>query len=209
MEIGPPGTFLLVTGSNMSGKSTLLRAVGANVVLAQAGGPVCAEGLSLPPLELWTSMRVEDSLVEGVSLFMAELQRLREVVDAARKSRSDREGRHLLYLLDEVLQGTNTAERQIAARQILRHLLEEGALGAVTTHDLTLADAPDLRERARAVHFREEVHRAGGEPSLSFDYRLRPGLATSTNALELMEIVGLGPPRERTGSRLPGSSSGS
>jgi len=190
VEVGPPGTFLLVTGSNMSGKSTLLRAIGVNVVLAQAGGPVCAASMSLPPLALATSMRVQDSLERGVSYFMAELLRLKEVIDEARRARD--EGLRLpLFLLDEILHGTNTAERQIAARRIIAHLLGLGAIGVVSTHDLTLAAAPELAEAARQVHFRESFTRGPLGPSMHFDYRLRPGLATSTNALKLMELVGL------------------
>ena len=190
IEVGPLGTFLLVTGSNMSGKSTLLRAIGVNVVLANAGGPVCARLLRLPPLALWTSMRVEDSLERGVSYFMAELQRLKAVVEAAHSVRAEGE-RRLLYLLDEILQGTNTAERQIAARRIILHLVREGAIGAVSTHDLTLAEDPQMSEIARAVHFTETIHQGGEGLEMSFDYKLRPGVATSTNALKLMEIVGL------------------
>lgn len=188
--VGPPGTFLLVTGSNMSGKSTLLRAIGVNAVLAQAGGPVCASSLAMPPADLWTSMRVEDSLERGVSYFMAELQRLKRVVDAAREEPGE-DGRRLLYLLDEILQGTNTQERQVAARRVIKHLVAQGALGAVSTHDLTLADAPDVAEIAHLVHFTETIDGGASGPEMSFDYKLRPGLATSTNALKLMEIVGL------------------
>jgi DNA mismatch repair ATPase MutS len=189
LEVGPAGGFLLVTGSNMSGKSTLLRAIGLNVVLAQAGGPVCAASLRLPPLALWTSMRVADSLEQGVSYFMAELRRLKQVVDAAPPPGAA--GPPLLYLLDEILQGTNTAERQIAARRIIRLLLSRPALGAVSTHDLTLADAPDLAAKARAVHLTETVADGASGPVMTFDYRLRPGVARSTNALRLLELVGL------------------
>lgn len=193
VAVGPPGTFLLVTGSNMSGKSTLLRAIGINVVMAGAGAPVCASALRLPPMDLWTSMRVEDSLERGVSYYMAELQRLKSVVDAARLDRSLGD-RRLLYLLDEILHGTNSVERQIAARRVIMFLVRQGALGAVSTHDLTLADAseaPDIAAAARLVHFRETLGDAQGGPAMTFDYKLRPGLATSTNALRLMEIVGL------------------
>ena len=179
VSLGPPGSLLLVTGSNMSGKSTLLRAIGANVILAGAGGPVCAEVMALPVADLRTSMRIRDSLEEGISYFMAELKRLKAVCDAA----SGANERPVLYLLDEILQGTNTAERQIAARRILRHLLDQRAIGAVTTHDLTLADAEDLKERAVLVHFRESLEESKGGPPIAFDYQLRPGIATSTNAL--------------------------
>jgi len=173
-----------VTGSNMSGKSTLLRALGTNAVLAAAGGPVCAARLRLPPLRVWTSMRIADSLERGVSHFLAEVRRLKEIVEAAESA-----GAPVCYLLDEVLQGTNTAERQVAARAILAHLAAQRAIGAVSTHDLTLADDPATAGLARLVHFRETI--SAGEPAMTFDYRLRPGLATSTNALRLMELVGL------------------
>jgi hypothetical protein len=190
VSLGPPGNLLLVTGSNMSGKSTLLRAIGANVILAGAGGPVCAEMMALPVADLRTSMRIRDSLEEGISYFMAELKRLKAVCDAA----SEANEKPVLYLLDEILQGTNTAERQIAARRILRHLLDQRAIGAVTTHDLTLADAEDLKEQAVLVHFRESLEASEGGPPIAFDYQLRQGLATSTNALRLMEIMGLALP---------------
>ena len=199
VEVGPPGTFLMVTGSNMSGKSTLLRAIGVNAVLAEAGGPVCARSLRLPPLDLRTSMRVEDSLERGVSLFMAELQQLKRVVDAADDmgptgpdaGTAPEDGRLLLYLLDEVLHGTNSAERQVAIREVLGHLLERRAIGAISTHDLALADAEPLASAVVPVHFRETVHPEGHEPAMTFDYRLRDGVATSTNAMKLVRLVGL------------------
>lgn len=190
VTVGPAGTFLLVTGSNMSGKSTLLRALGTNLVLAGAGGPVCATAFHAPPVEIWTSMRIQDSLEQGVSYFMAELRRLKAVVDAARRDHAHGE-RGLFYLLDEILQGTNTAERQIAARRIILYLVAEGALGAVSTHDLTLTDAPAVAAAARPIHFTEHVTSTPSGPVMSFDYQARPGIATSTNALRLMEIVGL------------------
>ncbi len=188
VEVGPPGTFLLVTGSNMSGKSTLLRSIGINAVLAQAGGPVCAASLRMPPVTLATSILVEDSLADGVSFFMAELQRIQKVVAAA--DRAQAEGRVLLYLLDEVLRGTNSYERQVAVRRVVLHLMRHGALGAVSTHDLQLAEVPELQAAAVPVHFRETVH-PGGDPPMTFDYQMRPGVATTVNALKLMELVGL------------------
>ena len=208
VEIGPAGSFLLVTGSNMSGKSTLLRAAGLNAVLAQAGGPVCAGELRMPPMRVVTSMRVEDSVTGGVSFFMAGLHRLKEVVDAARSSAASpgTDNPRTLYLLDEILRGTNSAERRIAARTVMRHLLETNAIGAVTTHDLSLADAEDLVARAVAMHFTESV--GDGGDGLAFDYRLRAGIATSTNALKLLEMVGLGrhadgSPADRSRTRQP------
>ena len=185
VEVGPPGTLLLVTGSNMSGKSTLLRAIGLNAVLAQAGGAVCARSLSLPACDLQSSIRVTDSLELGLSYFMAALARLKGVVDAAERPR---DGRVLLYLLDEILQGTNSAERGIAVRAVARHLLDAGAIGAMTTHDLNLAGEEPLQSAARLVHFTEIVDESG---TMRFDYRLREGIATSRNALRLMKMIGI------------------
>ena len=188
VELGPPGTFLLVTGSNMSGKSTLLRAIGVNAVLAQAGGPVCARRMELPRLILGTSFRVQDSLADGVSYFMAELRRLKEVVDLAAAAPGDRVA---LFLLDEILLGTNVAERQIAVQQVLGQLLDHRALGAVATHDLTLADADGLADRCQPIHFVETFFRDEDGPQMTFDYRARPGVSPTTNALKLLELVGL------------------
>jgi len=190
VTIGPPGTFLLVTGSNMSGKSTLLRAIGVNAVLAQAGGPVCAAALTLPPVSLWTSARVQDSLERGVSFFLAELQRLKLIVDAAARA-NEQDGLRVMYLLDEILQGTNTAERSVAARRVIAYLVDQGAIGAVSTHDLALGDDPRLAESAVSVHFTDTVGEGPDAPPMSFDYRLRPGLATTSNALRLMRLIGL------------------
>ena len=189
VEVGPPGTFLLVTGSNMSGKSTMLRAVGINAVLALAGGPVCASEMRLPPVEIATSILIEDSLAAGVSFFMAEVLRIQAVVAAA--DRSAAEGRRLLYLLDEILRGTNSSERQVAVRRVVRHLLRHGAIGAISTHDLQLAEIEELRAVSRPVHFRETIHPGGQGPAMTFDYKMRPGVATTVNALKLMELVGL------------------
>jgi hypothetical protein len=187
VAVGPPGTLLLVTGSNMSGKSTLLRSIGLNVVLAQTGSVACASALRLPSIDLQTSIRVQDSLELGLSYFMAALARLKGVVDAAER---ERDGRVLVYLLDEILQGTNSAERSIAVRAVARHLIDAGAIGAMTTHDLTLASEPPLNTAAALVHFTETVDADG---SMRFDYKLRPGLATSRNAIRLMQMIGIDP----------------
>ena len=184
VEIGPPGTFLLVTGSNMSGKSTLLRAVGVNVVLAHAGAPVCARSMRLPPLRLGTSFRVQDSLADGVSYFMAELQRLKEIVDLAEEPG---DGPPLLFLLDEILLGTNVVERQIAVQRVIGHLLRQPTIGAIATHDLTLAEV----DACQPVHFIETFREEGGQSSMTFDYILRPGVSPTTNALKLLRMVGL------------------
>lgn len=184
VELPSPRSLLLVTGSNMAGKSTLLRSIGVNQILALIGGPVCARQFRTRPLLPWTVMRIDDSLEEGVSHFLAELKRLRRVVDGARAG-------PILFLLDEILAGTNSEERLTAARIILRHLLRTRAVGAVTTHDLTLASTELLRASTRDVHFREDIRLVEGKRRLGFDYVLRDGPATSRNALVLLEMVGL------------------
>jgi hypothetical protein len=181
------GTALLITGSNMSGKSTLLRAMGLAAVLAMAGAPVAAKELVVSPFEVRTSMWARDSLMRGVSHFYAELEKLKRVMDGLR------EGRPLFFLLDEILQGTNSRERVIGARSVLRRLLDGGAMGAVSTHDLGLLELdPELDRRLDKVHFEEQVAASEtGASAMSFDYRLRPGVVQSTNALRLMRIVGI------------------
>jgi len=188
VTIAAPGHALVVTGSNMSGKSTLLRAIGINTVLANAGAPVCARVLRLGRLRVATSMRVSDSLEEGTSRFYAELKKLKLVLDLARAHAKDPSQGTLLFLLDEILHGTNTRERLIGARAILKELLACGAMGAVSTHDLGLGDLEDeMPDKVKNVHFEEQVE---GDV-MSFDYRLRPGIVQSSNALRLMKIVGL------------------
>ncbi len=200
VTIQGPGHALVVTGSNMSGKSTLLRAIGINTVLANAGGPVCAKSLRIGRLKVATSMRVSDSLEEGTSRFYAELKKLKLVLDLARTVKGDASTANqanatsqasqgtLLFLLDEILHGTNTRERLIGARAILMELLSRGAMGAVSTHDLGLGDLEKEKpENVRNVHFEEQVE---GDV-MSFDYLLRQGIVQSSNALRLMKIVGL------------------
>lgn len=199
VTLGPPGSFLFVTGSNMSGKSTLLRSIGVDAVLANAGGPACARALTMPPISLWTSVRIVDSLEMGVSYYMAELLRLKQIVDASRTPQPD--GRVVCFLLDEILSGTNTAERQIAARRIISLLISRGAIGAVSTHDLDLLVASGLAGPAQEVHLAETVIERDGQMDMTFDYTLRPGLATTTNALKLMELVGI-PLQDTAGSTL-------
>jgi hypothetical protein len=189
------GQVLLVTGSNMSGKSTLMRALGANVVLALAGAPVRAKALRCLPLDVRTSMRIRDDLHAGVSHFFAELRRLKEIVDAANDAKATAT-RPVLFLLDEILHGTNSRERHLGAEAIVRHLTTQRACGAVSTHDLALGGLEtELAGRVRNVHFEEQV-RAGedGTETMSFDHRLRPGVVASSNALRLMRIVGIDVP---------------
>jgi ABC-type multidrug transport system fused ATPase/permease subunit len=191
VSVGPPGTVLLVTGSNMSGKSTLLRSIGLNAVLAQMGSVVCARSLQMSVMRIETSMRIADSLADGVSFFMAELKRLKEVVDVAKSLRSDPQ-KSMLFLLDEILQGTNSRERQIAVSRVVRRLIDEQAIGAISTHDLDLATTHELKEACQTVHFSEQFSDEHGKRQMTFDYRMKPGLAETTNALKLLEMVGLG-----------------
>ena len=173
---------LLVSGSNMSGKSTLLRAVGINTVLAMAGAPVRAHSLRLTPLRVGASIRINDSLQEGSSRFYAEITRLRQIFDLAGKESP------LLFLLDELLQGTNSKDRRIGGEGIVRALVDRGAIGLVSTHDLALTDIGGaLQGRLRTVHFEDEL--ANGR--ITFDYKLREGVVTKSNGLELMRSIGL------------------
>jgi DNA mismatch repair ATPase MutS len=182
VKLGGDCGLWIVSGSNMSGKSTLLRAVGINSVLAWAGAPVTCGRLRLSALRIGASIRVNDSLVDHRSRFYAEINRLRDIVDLARA------GLPTLFLLDELLSGTNSHDRRIGAEALIRGLVERGAIGLVTTHDLALADiAQTVGGRARNVHFEDYLE--GGE--IRFDYRLRPGVVERSNALELMRAVGL------------------
>jgi MutS domain V len=172
----------LVSGSNMSGKSTLLRSVGINVVLAMAGAPVRGQRLRLTPLHVGASIRVNDSLQEGSSRFYAEITRLRKLYDLANGAPP------LLFLLDELLQGTNSNDRRIGAEGVVRALLDRKAIGLVSTHDLALADiGSSLHGHLYNVHFQEEF----ADGKLQFDYKLQEGIVTKSNGLALMRSIGL------------------
>lgn len=173
--------LLVVSGSNMSGKSTMMRSVGVGAVLAMAGGPVCATSLRLSTTAVGASIRIADSLQENASRFYAEILRIRQVLELSREG-------PLLYLLDEVLAGTNSHDRRIGAEAIVRGLVERGAIGLVSTHDLALAQIADsLGARAANVHFEDHIE----DGKVVFDYRMRPGVVTKSNALELMRSVGI------------------
>lgn len=183
VRLGCPARLWLVSGSNMSGKSTLLRSVGCNVVLALAGSPVCAARLVVSPLRVGSAMRVQDSLQEGESRFFAEIKRLRAIVAMAEAG-----GDPVLFLLDEILHGTNSHDRRIGAEGVVRRFVELGAMGLVTTHDLALsAIAEQLGPRAANVHFEDQFQ----DGRMTFDYRLRPGVVPGSNALALMRLLGL------------------
>jgi hypothetical protein len=179
--LGGKNQVLLVSGSNMSGKSTYLRVIGINAVLAMAGAPVRATSLRLSYLSVGASMRVADSLQQGISHFYAEIKRVRQVIDLSAAQPS-------LFLLDEILQGTNSDDRRVGTQGILRTLLRNGAIGLVTTHDLALTSLEEIfPDRMTNVHFQEKFE----DDKLSFDYRLRPGVVTTSNGIELMRSIGL------------------
>jgi hypothetical protein len=182
VRLGGDLRLLIISGSNMSGKSTLLRSVGLNVVLAWAGAPVRATRLSISPLAVGASIRVTDSLQDGRSRFYAEITRLREIVDLLSGSRT------VLFLMDELLSGTNSHDRKIGAAAIVRKLIDRGAIGMITTHDLALAHiADDLPGRAVNVHLADTLE----DGRLHFDFKLREGVVERSNALDLMRSVGL------------------
>src|SRR5262249_13651944 len=182
LRLGEDLRVLVMSGSNMSGKSTMLRPVGVNAVLALAGAPVRAARLRLSPLVVGATLRIQDSLQAGRSRFYAELLRVRQVVDLSR-------GRPpLLFLLDEIFHGTNSHDRRLGAEAVVRGLVEHGAIGLITTHDLSLTHIVEvLAPRAANVHFAD--HFENGQ--MVFDYKMRPGVVQHSNALALMRAVGL------------------
>lgn len=182
LALGPDLCALVVSGSNMSGKSTMLRAVGLNVALALAGAPVRAARFRLTPLAVGASIRIADSLLDGRSHFQAEILRLKQITDLTRGPLP------LLFLLDEILHGTNSHDRCIGSEAVIFHLLERGSIGLVTTHDLALAQITPRAPRAMAnVHFEDHVE----DGEMRFDYRMREGIVRKSNALALMRAAGL------------------
>jgi DNA mismatch repair ATPase MutS len=182
LELGGERRALIISGSNMSGKSTYLRTAGCNILLALAGAPVRAASLRLTPLAIAASIQISDSLLEGTSHFYAEIKRLRQVVKLSQS------GLPVLFLLDEILHGTNSHDRRIGASAVVKGLVERGALGLVTTHDLALAKiADEMAPAIENVHFQDHLEQG----RMAFDYRIREGVVEKSNALELMRAVGL------------------
>jgi hypothetical protein len=182
VSLGKDLRVLVVSGSNMSGKSTLLRTVGVNAALAQAGAPVRAQRLRLSHVSIGASIRVQDSLQAGASRFYAEITRLRQIMEKAANDPP------VLFLIDEFLHGTNSHDRRIGAEAIVKGLVERGAIGILTTHDLALAHIADaLAAPARNVHFEDHLE----DGKMTFDYRMRPGIVEKSNAIALMRSVGL------------------
>ncbi|ACB85707.1 MutS family DNA mismatch repair protein [Natranaerobius thermophilus] len=188
IDMGSSTNSLLITGSNMSGKSTLLRTAGINLVLAYLGAPVCANTMQASLMKIYTCMRVSDNLEKNLSSFYAELLRIKHIVKSAEQI-------PVFYLLDEIFKGTNSRDRHTGARAVIKKLQSEGALGLVSTHDLELGALESQNTSIKNYHFREYYQ--NGE--IYFDYILRPGLAPTTNAIYLMKMAGIDPDEEDLG----------
>ena len=187
ITIGPPGSMMLITGSNMGGKSTLLRAIGTNVVLAQMGAVCCCRELSMPQLSLMTSMTASDSLSDSRSLFMSQLLNLKRIVNEIGFA----DKLFVLYLFDEILNGTNTTDRRVAVDKLVGHLIKRNAIGAMTTHDLEIANESEFKQCFDAYYLGHQLSDDEANPVISYDYTLREGVAPSRNALVLLKILGL------------------
>lgn len=181
LEIGKAESILLITGSNMSGKSTLLRTAGINLVLAYTGAPVCAESFCCSIMNIYTCMRISDNLEENISSFYAELLRIRQLIDATKRKEP------VFFLLDEIFRGTNSKDRHTGARVLIEKLSKENALGLISTHDLELADIEERNSKVKNYHFREYYK----DNEINFDYKLRLGVSTTRNAIYLMRMAGI------------------
>lgn len=180
--LGPDMPLLMISGSNMSGKSTLLRGVGVNIALGACGAPVRAAQMNVSPFQLGATLSIQDSLMSGASRFYAEISRIQGLVQVSRSEHT------LLFLIDEILHGTNSFDRRKGARAILESILNDGSVGFVTTHDLALAQmADEWPDRATNMHLSDRIE----EQALVFDYQLRPGIVSKSNAIELMRSIGL------------------
>ena len=177
-----PVRVAVITGSNMSGKSTFLRTVGVNLVLAYAGAPVCAARFACPHVQLWTCMRVEDNLQQRISAFYAEILRIKRIVEAVRG------GARVCFLLDEIFKGTNSHDRHTGARALISQLQRAGAIGLVSTHDLELGEL-EHESGGRIINYRFREYYEGNE--IRFDYKLRPGISPTRNALHLIRMAGI------------------
>jgi DNA mismatch repair ATPase MutS len=186
VELGAACRFYMISGSNMSGKSTLMRAIGLNAVLAFAGAPVRARRLRLSRFSICTSIAVVDSLLNGKSKFLEEVERLRQTIETAGREPA-------LFLVDEIFSGTNSLDRRAAAEAVVRTLIGSGAIGALSTHDMSLTEIAESAELGgKNVHMGS---REGGGP-MDFDYLLKAGVTTETNAIEIARMAGVSVQRE-------------
>ncbi|MEL7568098.1 MAG: DNA mismatch repair protein MutS [Dehalobacterium sp.] len=181
MTINHSGEILLITGSNMSGKSTFLRTIGINLVLAYIGAPVCAEDFQCSFFHIHTSMRINDNLDTGTSSFFAELVRIKTILGESK------EGKPVLFLLDEIFKGTNSRDRHTGAKHLIKKLSSTGAIGLVSTHDLELGDLSKESPYIKNYHFAEYYQNG----KIYFDYKLKPGVSTTRNAIFLMKMAGI------------------
>lgn len=182
ISLSGPSRFFIITGSNMSGKSTFLRTTGINLVLAYAGAPVCAENLDCSLMEIYSKMQIHDNLEERVSTFYSELKRIKMILDAAQS------GAPLLILLDEIFRGTNPRDRIFATRNIISQLQKLNVIGLVTTHDHELAELEkEYNASIINYHFTDEIR----DGEMYFDYKIKPGIAQSGNAVTLMKMIGI------------------
>lgn len=182
LSMKKPEGILLITGSNMSGKSTLLRTVGINLVLAYAGAPVCAQAFTCSRMQIYTCMRVSDNLEKNISSFYAELLRIKQIVSAAKTEKQ------IFFLLDEIFKGTNSQDRHAGAKVLIQQLSNDGAMGMVSTHDLELGELEqESRQKVRNFHFREYYQ----NDAIHFDYKLRRGISTTRNAMYLIKMAGI------------------
>jgi DNA mismatch repair ATPase MutS len=176
--IGTPQQFLIITGSNMSGKSTFLRSVGSNLLLSLRGMPVCAASFACSPMQIMTSMRIKDSIAKHTSYFQAELLRLQQIVEVLKN------GQQVFILLDEILKGTNSEDKLAGSRRLIEHFLQYHCLGMIATHDLELGHLEDTYpQRIRNYCFESTIK----DDQLFFDYSIREGVARNKNATFLMQ----------------------
>lgn len=181
VTIKDKGSVLLITGSNMSGKSTFLRTVGINLIMSYCGAPVCASRFNATIMDVYTCMRVSDNLEKSISSFYAEILRIKMIVDASKSSNK------IFFLLDEIFKGTNSIDRHLGASMLIKQLSDSGASGLVSTHDLELGDLENKMSKISNFHFQE--HYENGE--LRFDYKLRKGISTTRNAMHIIKMAGI------------------
>ena len=180
-----PAQVTIITGSNMSGKTTYMRTLGLNLKLAMAGGPVACAEMRFPPCELYTAISSRDSLEEGISYFMSEVVQIKHVLEGVEQC-------HLqpVFLLDELLKGTNERERNLAIVALLKKLCTQRAMGLMTTHNVALATHPELQSLCKTIYFEEDIDEQLPE-KVVFNYRLKEGVSTQTNALKLLRMLGV------------------
>jgi len=182
IDIEDPSRILLITGSNMSGKSTFLRTIGVNLILAYAGAPVCAKYMRCSIMSIYTCIRINDNLEKGISSFYSELLKIKSIVEATK------EDRQVFFMLDEIFKGTNSHDRHLGAKYLIKQLYKNKAIGLVSTHDLELGVLEKESDgKIRNYHFQESYE----NNEISFDYILRSGISTTRNAMYLMKMAGV------------------